>query len=130
MRQRGAVFPQQAHKVRRAHHYGLLLAERLKDGVDVGGANGRSVERECGLGHVRESGGEPFGDEHLLRHAGLVKFHSGTRKLGVCLNEVAGVRPQAGMVCGYHHISAFAGETREPAHLLVALGRILAAMGV
>ena len=55
-------------------------------------------------------------DKDLVRDAGLVEFDSGAGKLPVCLDEISGVRPQAGVVIGNHDV-ALTREAGQPFHL-------------
>ena len=73
---------------------------------------------------------EPFGNQHLLRHAGFVKLHSGAFELPHRLDEIAGIGPETRMVEGHDEVAGLPGEAAQPLHLLPALGLIFAAVGV
>ena len=92
------------------------------------GARAQAVHGDEGV--VAELLPQPVGDGDLLRHAHLVERDARACELLLRLDEVARVRPEAGVVEGDHQVAGFAGESRQPFHLLPALGGILAAMGV
>jgi len=89
-----------------------------------------AVQRENKVVIFRESLGKPLRDRYLLGNAQLVQLHSGAGELGAGLDKIAGVCPEAGMVEGHDHVSAFTGEAGKPPDLFPAFGRIFARVRV
>ena len=100
------VLPKRPYDVRNRYNYGRW--NRLLQFPHGCHALAQGVNCNCGL--VQAQGSYPLGDGNLLRDAHLVKLNTGSGELPVCLYEVAGVRPQAGVVHCYHNVPGLPGE--------------------
>ena len=78
----------------------------------------------------RKMAGQPLGNWHFLGNAGLVEFDARTGKLPVGLDEIAAVRPEAGVVLRDDQVTGFAGKPAHPFDLFPPRCGIFAAMGI
>ena len=60
----------------------------------------------------------------------LVKDDAGSRQLLVGLDEIAGIRPETGVVFRDHDVPGFPGKTGQPFHLFPPVGRIFTGVGI
>ena len=80
---------------------------------------------------LRESaGGQPLRDGNLLGHPHLVQLDPRSSQLFHSLDEIPGIRPQAGVVQGDAQVPRLARESGQPLHLFPTLCRIFAGVGI